>query len=457
MTASISPASASARPTRVRYGVLGFCSLLAMITYLDRVCFSMVAPDIKTEFDLSKSEVGLLFSAFALAYAAFEVPTGWLGDIFGARRTLIRIVLWWSAFTALTGLIYPLSFGVWAFTALLAVRFLFGVGEAGAFPNISRAFANWFPAGERGFAQGTVWMAGRFGGGITPFVVLLMVFTAVGADGVAVHHWRHIFWILGAVGTVWCVAFWVWFRDRPEEHSSVNDAERLLITGSAVTEQAGHSGVPWAKIVSDGNLWLLCLMYFCAAYGWYFNITWLPSYLSETYGVTKESHGIWAFSLLAGAPLLAGSLACLIGGLLTDAFIRRTGDRKWGRRLFGLFGHGACAGCYFLSLTARSPWMFVFYVALASFFNDMTMGSAWASCIDIGGKYAGIVSGCMNTVGNLGGAVAGYASGKVVEHFTKTHSLETGWTINIISFGAVYIVAVLLWLRFDATKQVAQE
>jgi MFS family permease len=428
-----------------------------MITDLDRVCFSMVAPDIRAEFDLSKSEVGLLFSAFALAYAVFEVPTAWLGDIFGARRTLIRIVLWWSAFTALTGLIYPLSFGVWAFSALVAVRFLFGVGEAGAFPNISRAFADWFPSGERGFAQGTVWMAGRFGGGITPFVVLLMVYTTAGADGVAVKHWRHVFWILGAVGTVWCVAFWVWFRDRPEEHSAVNDAERLLITGSAVTAQPGHGGVPWAKILSDGNLRLLCLMYFCAAYGWYFNITWLPDYLGETYGVTKDEYGIWAFSLLAGAPLLAGSLACLIGGLLTDAFIRRTGDRKWGRRLFGICGHGACAVCYFLSLTARSPWVFVFYVALAAFFNDLTMGSAWASCIDIGGKYAGIVSGCMNTIGNLGGAVAGYASGKVVEYFTKTHSLERGWTINIISFGAVYLIAVLLWLRFDATKQVAQE
>ncbi len=464
MTASISPASAPARPTRVRYGVLGFCSLLAMITYLDRVCFGMVAPQIKTEFGLSKSEVGLLFSAFALAYAVFEVPTGWLGDFFGARRTLIRIVLWWSAFTVLTGLIYPLSFGTWAFFSLLSVRFLFGVGEAGAFPNISRAFATWFPSGERGFAQGTVWMAGRFGGGITPFVVLILLYQTVGADGVVVEHWRHIFWILGGLGTVWCVGFWVWFRDRPEEHSGVNEAERTLITGSAVTARAqlGHGGVPWRKILSDGNLWLLCLMYFCAAYGWYFNITWLPDYLAEVHGVTKEKYGIWAFSLLAGAPLLAGSLACLVGGLLTDSFIRRTGDRKWGRRLFGLFGHGACAVCYFLSLTARSPWTFILFVALAAFFNDLTMGSAWASCIDIGGKYAGIVSGCMNTIGNLGGAVAGYASGKVVQSYPRVltdtaGSPGLGWTLNLVSFGAVYLVAVLLWLRFDATKQVAQE
>src|SRR5262245_45217309 len=149
MNLHFSPA-AVAQPTRVRYGVLAFCCALSMITYLDLTCFGSVAPMIQREFALTASQLGLLFTAFALAYAAFEVPTGWLGDLFGARRTLIRIVLWWSVFTALTGAIYP---GAHAFFALLAVRFLFGVGEAGAYPNISRAFASWFPFGERGPAQ----------------------------------------------------------------------------------------------------------------------------------------------------------------------------------------------------------------------------------------------------------------------------------------------------------------
>src|SRR5262245_48684450 len=154
-------------PTRVRYGVLGFACSLSMITYLDRVCFGTVAPFIQSEFDLSETQKGLLFSAFALAYAVFEVPSGWLGDMFGPRKTLIRIVLWWSAFTALTGLTWPIPNAPWlAFTALLFVRFMFGVGEAGAYPNIARALHNWFPFTERGFAQGAVWMAGRFAGGV---------------------------------------------------------------------------------------------------------------------------------------------------------------------------------------------------------------------------------------------------------------------------------------------------
>src|SRR5262249_32277218 len=150
-------------PTRVRYGVLGFACVLSMITYLDRVCFGTVAPDIQSEFDLADWELGLLFTGFTLSYAAFEVPSGWLGDLFGPRRTLIRIVLWWSTFTALTGAIYPSpSRPFFAFACLFLVRFLFGMGEAGAYPNISRAFANWFPFSERGSAQGAVWMAGRF-------------------------------------------------------------------------------------------------------------------------------------------------------------------------------------------------------------------------------------------------------------------------------------------------------
>jgi MFS family permease len=503
MNTSLSAAAAVARPTRVRLGVLGFACALAMITYLDRVCFGTVAPYIQKEFALSDARLGLLFTAFALAYAAFEVPTGWLGDVFGPRKTLIRIVLWWSAFTALTGAIHPTPF--WpglGFLLLLSVRFFFGIGEAGAFPNISCAFARWFPFSERGSAQGAVWMAGRLAGGLSPFAVLALVYTVRNTNGEDVVLWRHIFWIFGTIGVVWCVVFWFWFRDRPEEHPWVNPAELAWIRGEvrpsvaeplavetprqaspvvstdivaaerafgtqtkpsmpetkppgpAEPEYAAHShhDVPWRPMVTSLNLWTLCLMYLCASYGWYFNITYLPKYLGEQYGVTKESVGVLEMSVMAGAPLLLGSLACLVGGLLTDWFIRITGNRRWGRRLFGAVGHGVCALCYFLSLTARSPWVFVLFIALAAFWNDLTMGAAWASCIDIGGKYAGIVSGCMNTVGNLGGALAGTITGVILGYFGR----ELGWTINFLSFAAVYVMAMLLWLRFDATRPVTE-
>jgi nitrate/nitrite transporter NarK len=491
------PARAVTAPTRVRYGVLGFAAALSMITYLDRVCFGTVADHIKLEFGLSDAQKGYLFTAFALAYAAFEVPSGWLGDLFGPRKMLIRIVVWWSLFTALTGSIYPGAPGAFLpFAALLTVRFLFGLGEAGAYPTIARAFHNWFPFRERGFAQGTVWMAGRFAGGITPLVVLaLLVKVEEGSETVV--YWRHIFWIFGGVGLIWCVLFWFWFRDRPEQKATVNQAELDLIHGGQ-TPEAGHLHVPWLKILFDGNLWILCLMYFCAAYGWYFNITWLPGYLESTYGVTEKSWGFWTTSFLCGAPLLAGSLACLVGGLLTDLFIRRTGNRKLGRRFFGVLGHGICALCYFSSIYAGNPWLFVLSIALASFWNDITMGAAWASCIDIGRRYSGIVSGCMNTIGNLGGALAGTATGLILQWYSdpaqiaywstladtvghagllgvmnqtgpptgngldaawqlKQAATQAGWQVNFISFAAVYVVATLCWLRFDATRPVAPQ
>src|SRR5436190_3520240 len=216
---------ADAKPTNIRYGVLGFACVLSAITYLDRVCFGTIAPYVKTEFGLNDDDMGNLFGAFTLAYAAFEVPTGWLGDVYGPRKTLIRIVLWWSFFTALTGMAgMAVASGVMLvnFTALVVVRFLFGIGEAGAYPNITRALHNWFPLTERGFAQGMVWMSGRLMGGLTPLVWLLLVETLQMT-------WRAAFWIFGLLGVVWCVAFAAWFRNRPDEHPSVNDGELAVI------------------------------------------------------------------------------------------------------------------------------------------------------------------------------------------------------------------------------------
>jgi MFS family permease len=222
-----------------------------MITYLDRVCFGTVAPYIQEEFGLTETQKGWLFTAFAFAYAAFEVPSGWLGDRFGARKTLIRIVLWWSVFTALTGSIYPTPSAPWiAFVLLVAVRFLFGVGEAGAYPNIARAFHSWFPFGERGSAKGAVWMAGRFAGGITAFIVYALMIDAVA------------FYIFGILGVVWCVAWWWWYRDRPEEKPQVNAAEIALIQHGEDHSQT-KLVVPWMKLLTSGNLWILCAMYFC--------------------------------------------------------------------------------------------------------------------------------------------------------------------------------------------------
>ena len=236
----------------MRYGVLGFACALSMITYLDRVCIASAAPAIVRDLGLqSVADLKWVFTAFALAYALFEVPSGWWGDVFGPRNVLIRIVLWWSVFTALTGVV-GLSVGGYVLGGLgtlVIVRFLFGMGEAGAYPNITRALHNWFPCQQRGFAQGTVWMCGRLMGGLTPLIWMILVEgigrSAGSLAGASVLppllHWRAVFWTFGLVGATWCILFAVWFRNRPEEKPKVNAAELAWIRSGSAPSAAAHS------------------------------------------------------------------------------------------------------------------------------------------------------------------------------------------------------------------------
>jgi MFS family permease len=455
------------KPSRVRFGVLGFACALSMITYLDRVCIASAASLMKDSLGLNDvADLWMAFFAFAFAYAVFEIPSGWLGDMYGPRNVLIRIVLWWSVFTALTGLA-GLSLGgvVFGLGFLVVVRFLFGMGEAGAYPNITRALHNWFPFPERGFAQGMVWMSGRLMGGLTPLVWLLLV-RSLGVP------WRLLFWVFGGVGLLWCVLFALWFRNRPEQNPRVNAGELWLIRAGRSESESGHSGVPWGLLVRSPNLWMLCLMYFCASYGWYINITYLPDLLDQQ-GVDKDSV---VGALYKGGPLWVGAISCLVGGWLTDWFIRRTGNRKWGRRLFGTLGHGLCAVCLFGCVFANNNPFFLFLaISMAAFFNDLTMGPAWATCQDIGKRFAAIVAGAMNTIGNLGGALAGLFTGWILQYSLADYAASVGKTIqqltpaeraignwpgfqvNFTIFAAAYLVAALLWLRIDSTRPVVPE
>ena len=477
MSRDLSP-PASVRPTYVRYGVLAFACTLSMITYLDRASISNAVPDILAVYGFKAvSDLTWAFFVFSLSYALFEVPTGWLGDVFGPRRTLIRIVLWWSVFTALTGLA-GITLGkavLVPFLALVAIRFLFGIGEAGAYPNITRALHNWFPPQERGMTQGAVWTSGRLIGGLTPLIWTILVVNGLIS-------WRAAFWLFGGLGVVWCLLFTIWFRNRPEEKPSVNEAERQLIrAGIGHEADKAAAAVPWGRLFRSRTLWALCLMYFCMSYGWYFNLSYLPDYLEQQHGVARAD---WVGSLYKGGPLIFGAVGCLLGGYLTDFYIRRTGNRRWGRRIFGIFGHIVCVPLYLYCLIAPSAWTFALALALTGFFNDLAMGSCWAACQDVGRKHAAIVAGCMNTIGNLGGAAATWLTGTILglslNTYAQAHGLNLdalkadpsqkgvldealrngllpGYQINFIIFAAVYIVAVFLWFGIDATKPVLPE
>jgi len=480
MSVSSSPIE---RASRVRYLVLAFVCALSMITYIDRALFPNAQGEVVKSLGLSSiADLTLAMTAFQLAYALFEVPTGWLGDRFGPRKTLIRIVLWWSTFIALTGAV-GMTFGttpVIGFWGLVLIRFMFGIGEAGAYPNITRALYNWFPAGERAFAQGAVWMSARLMGGLTPLIWLLMVDGQFGGL-----NWRFVFWMFGGIGVIWAILFTLTFRNKPEEHPGVNQAEKDLIYADGTTGETAHAGVPWGSLFTSWNLWAICGMYFCMNFGWYFFMNYLPTYLKSQFPTNpSDAGGKILLAFVTGAPLLLGVVGCLLGGWLSDRHVRRTGNRKWGRRLYGVIGFAVCSLCFLVAvLGAHSALIFAIAIAFAGFFNDLTMGPAWATCQDVGRRFAAIVAGTMNMIGNLGGALTTFITGKILEFSLvsstagvgifagaaannnliassgdyRHQGLLWGYEVCLMMFGVAYLIGMLFWFRIDASEPLVKE
>jgi len=471
---------------------------LSMITYLDRACMGSAAKSFVQDLGLrSVGELNWVFTAFTVAYALFEIPGGWLGDVFGPRKTLVQIVLGWSACTALTGLV-GMTVGGRVFGAfqvgalmvtplaiLIVVRFLFGVCQAGAYPNITRALHNWFPRSERGVTQGAVWMCGRLMGGLTPLVWMLLVEglgrtpAAAGEGGAAAGQpllpplltWRGTFFLFAATGVLWCLLFAVWFRNRPREHRRANPAELALI-GSATAESHSAARVPWSRLSGSSNLWILCLMYACQSYGWAFYMTYLPAFLEDHYGISARST---LGAVYKGGPLWMGAIGCLLGGVLSDRFVRRTGNRRLGRRLFGVLGHALTAVCFLLGPYMPGALSFFLAISLAGFFTDLAMGPAWAACQDIGRQYAGIVAGSMNMIGAVGSALANWLTGWIVQRSVAARAAGlglavselsaarltagelAGYQLNFLIFAAVYVAGTFCWLFIDADQPIVPE
>jgi ACS family glucarate transporter-like MFS transporter len=450
---TLAPAAAAAppgAPTHTRYRVLAWLCSLSMITYIDRVCIMQVQGDMKRDLGLTTEQFAWAFSAFALAYAAFEVPTGWLGDRIGPRKVLTRIVLCWLLFTALTGCVprwdavvdLPvLGLVSGSLALLLLVRFLFGAGEAGAYPNMARATKNWFPFRERGRAQGLIWTFGRWGGALAPplIIALSLPFTGLGYPG-----WRGAFLLLGVLGAFWVWGFARWFRDTPHEHPGVNDAERDLIRGAA--SPAAPAPISWAAILSSPTLWCLSFMYFCSNSGWSFFITYVNPYLKNDLRLEG-----WTLHLASGAPLFFGGIGCLLGGLLTDRQVRVWG-RRWGRTLQGLVAYALGGGFFLLAVAmtgTNTPTAFA-ALCLASFVKDFAMAASWATTIDIGHRYSGTVAGLMNTVGNLGTVVSPPVVASLVA--LSGTGEDARWSVALYYYAAMFFVAAVCWLFINPRR-----
>jgi MFS family permease len=475
-------------PTRFRYVVLALLCLLAMITYMDRAANGSAKAAIMGELNADLPEGSkkydtedffIVLMAFQLAYAIFEVPSGWLGDTRGPRSTLLRVVLWWTAFVGLTGFT-GMSFFYGAiyigFTGLVLIQFLFGVGEAGAFPNISKSLYNWFPAADRGFAKSAIWMSARLMGGLTPLLwVVLTGWQYGGMHGVDATgsplglDWRGAMWLFAAAAAVWAAAFYLVFTNKPGDHPKVNGAELAEIDAGRPL-YATAVRVPWGKMLRSRNLWAVCLMYVVTNFCWYFLMYNHPGAMKKEFPDWNNTQGGRVLlALLSGAPLLVGMFGCYLGGVLSDRYIRRTGDRKWGRRMYGMLGYTLAGACYFLAIGGKltapgNLWAFAIPLILMGFCNDLIMAPAWAVCQDIGGRYAATVSGAMNMFGNLVGAVSGiFVTGLILKANTTdaglpSERIETaGYVICFTLYGLVYLAGAGLWLLIDANKPVATE
>ncbi len=419
------------RPTRTRYGVIVFAVMLGIIHYIDRVCISKARPFIQTDLGFDDTQMGYVFSAFTLAYALFEIPGGWLGDKWGPRRVLLRVVMFWSVFTAATGY-------AWNLASMIVCRFLFGAGEAGGFPNIAKMFSVWLPEREHGVAQGITWMAARWGGAFTPLLVVWIL---------SFMSWRNTFVLFAGLGVVWALCFYVWFRDNPKDHKGVNAAECELLEEAQKNLSGGHASIPWKRLFTTKSVLLLWVYYFCISYVWYFYITWMPKYMELE--LKMDMKDTWT-SILNGLPLFLGGIGCFIGGVVARRMSAKSTSLSRARRTIGVLGMLAAGGMIILATTLNNPTYAMLALGFSGFFNDLSMPGAWGACMEVGGKLAGSVSGSMNMIGNLGGALGGVAVPWLMNLTNQS------WDKVMYVAAATYLLAALCWMFIDSDERLEE-
>ncbi len=427
---------------------MAFLCVLSFLTYFDRVCIMRAQGDIGVDLNIDAPHMGIIFGAFWLAYALFEIPGGWMGDRFGARSALTRVVLAWSVFTALSG-------AAGGFVSLLIYRFLFGVGEAGAYPNIARVQSRWLPASAQGRASGVLWLVARWGGALSPLLFGLLL---RGFDSHAfraslgrwhlpnalqsIHSWRLGFWVCGFAGIAWAALFYPWFRDNPADMPAVNDGELAIIAGGKpVKPHAARDGRVWAALFTNPSLWGLAMVYVFGSFGWSFFVSWMPMFLLQAHGISfKDSEWMTAM------PMLCGGITCVIGGWLSDSIVRRTGRKRFARAIFPVVGHVIAAGAIFGLRYVQTPTQAVVMMSLTMAAYDLGLGAKWAAIIDVGGAHCGLAAGFVNMLGNLGGNFLQPIVGAMI--FGRF-----GWGTLFIVYAATYLISAAMWLFIHPDRQ----
>ena len=409
-------------PYRYRVGILLF--FLILVTYLDRVTISLVGLRLKAAFHLSNSQFGYVLGAFALAYAIFEIPSALLSDRWGQRKVFLRIVIWWSVFTALTGAVNGL-------TSLIIVRFLFGMGEAGAYPTSTGTVCRWFPSSETSRGISLVSTGSTAGAALAPLIVVPLA---------ASFGWRAPFFVNAAIGICWVLVCYRWFRNHPAEMRKISIEEREMIESNRrfVTHHARFS---WGVASRHPSLWLLLASYFCIQWANYFFVAWMPNYLQEGKRFSEEE-----MKLTTSAVFLLTILSSLLGGIVIDWLIRKRGLRA-ARRLVGTFCFGIMAVLVLISAETSSHSIVAACLIGAHFFLAPAVINSFSSCVEMGGERAGTIAGIMNFFGQSAAFLMSVFFGRIVD-------LTASFDAPQLLMAGVLLIGGVLWLRIDVTKKI---
>jgi MFS family permease len=408
---------------RYRHGVLTLLILLFAITYLDRICISVAGPRIQEDLHISPVGWSWVTGMFLLAYGLFEIPSGVLGDRIGARKVLTRIVFWWSAFTSLTG-------AVSSFWLLLLIRFSFGAGEAGAFPNSSIVVSRWFPVRQRAAISGLILMAAQTGGAIAPLLVVPIQMR---------YGWRAGFYLFGLIGVCWTIVWYVWFRDSPAEMPGVSAQEMGEVESAVATH---HASFPWRAAFRSSSALALLFTALCYVYSFNFFQTWFHTFLVKGRGFSESSLALSSLTFILAA------LCNMTGGLVSDLLVVRIG-RKWGRRIVGVVCLSAASILTVAVMFATRQWLVIALLSLVYGCISFQQSGVFGVCLDVGRKHAGAFVGIMNTASQAGGLLFTLSYGYIVERF--------GYDAPFVPMAILLFIGAILWLRVDASQELTAE
>ncbi|QDT42229.1 putative sulfoacetate transporter SauU [Gimesia alba] len=437
-----------AAPTHARFMVMTLLCLIAAIAYISRNAIAVPADTIEKELGLSSTQMGWVMSAFFWSYALSQIPSGWIGHIWGTRRALSLFAILWSIATALIGVVT----GFWT---LVLARLIFGVSQAGIFPCSANTISKWLPESSRGFSSGLLGSFMSIGSAVGALCmgVMLVGFDFFGVSIPAIT-WRTAMWIFAVPSVVWAIWFYYWFRDRPEQHAGVNEDELRIIRGASAqteseqtdesSEDAHGEPTPWGQILTSFSMWMICGQQFFRAAGYIFYVTWFPTYLQKARGIEMSTSGIWS-----SVPLVLYLIGNVLGGAIVDWVLQKTGSRRWSRQgvaITAMLGCGVCTLCaYFVDEMNLAMAL----ISVSMFFAGLSGACGYTVTIDKGGQHVAPIFGMMNMAGNLGAALLPVIVGAMFD--------AGQYDAVLILMAGIYVTAALCWMLLNPNGTVFDE